>query len=150
MPESSEPNPPESPRREFRFKPTEFERSNRPLDEADDQPAIDLRTLYRQANSDGLPVTPSAPPEENEVHAILRANLERAKEDGLDELILRPKPMSRRKKDYWLMLIGGNLLLVALVVLMAKNVVSLVFGGSGMIFYSLALTWIMWFVMDDY
>jgi len=148
--EPSEPTPPETPRREFRFKPTEFERTNRPVDEDDNQPAIDLRTLYRQANAASPPARPAEPPAENEVHEILRANLERAKEDGLDELILRPKRLSRRKQDYWLLLIGGNVLFAGLVLLMAKNIVSLVFGGSGMIFYSLALTWIMWFVMDDY
>lgn len=145
---------PEPPRREFRFKPAEFERDNPPVEGPNALPAFDVRELYEKANQPpGSPRNPSrapAAPAENEVHEILRANLNQANEAGLNEVVLRPKRISRRKRDYWLMLIGGNLALVGLVLVLQKNVVTLVFGGSGIIFYSIGLTWIMWFVMDDY
>ncbi len=45
---------------------------------------------------------------------------------------------------------ASGLVFAGFVLVLAKNVVTLVCGGSGMIFYSLGLTWVMWFVMDDY
>ncbi len=150
MSEPSEPTP-EAPRREFRFKSAEFERTNRPLDEDDHLPAIDARTIARQAHSmgDPPPVAPE-PPKENEVHEILRANLERANELGLNDVDLTPRPPSRRKVDYWTLMIVGNLGFAGLALLLSRNVVTLVFAGSGMVLFSLGVTWILWFVMDNY
>jgi hypothetical protein len=145
------PPEPEPPRREFHFKPTEFEVTNRPVNATPADAPIDVRQLYRQG------ATPSPPthagtkpaPAENDVHDILRANLARAQAKGQNEVI-PVRRVSRRKRDYWLLLIGGNLTVVGLVLLLQKNFVTLVFGFSAMILVSIALTWIMWFVMDDY
>jgi hypothetical protein len=145
----SDSDPPETPKPAFRFKPTEFERANRPLGEPDKTPAIDVRDLYQHANAVSA-ASPQPARVENEVHAILRANLVQADEAGLNAVELTPQRASRRKREYWLLLVGGNLLIAALVFGLSRNVVVLVFAGSGMIFYSLALTWIMWMVMDDY
>ena len=90
------------------------------------------------------------PPKENEVHEILRANLERANELGLNDVDLTPRPPSRRKTDYWTLLIVGNLGFAGLALLLSRNMVTLVFAGSGMVLFSLGVTWIMWFVMDNY
>ena len=57
---------------------------------------------------------------------------------------------SRRKRDYWLLLIGGNLAIIGLVGLFQLNPVTVVFGFAGVIILTVSLTWIMWFVMDDY
>ena len=152
MPEPTpEPTEPVAPRREFRFKPTEFERTNRPLDGMDDTPAVDVRILHRQANlASGSPAPPPAAPAENDVHAILRANLAQATEDGLNDVILQPKRTSRRKQDYWLMFGAGNLGFASMLIFLGHDLMVSVCVGAGVIVYSLGLTWIMWFVMDDY
>ncbi len=48
------------------------------------------------------------------------------------------------------MFIGVNLFVVGTVGVLHKNVVTLLFGFSAMIFFSLGLIWVMWVVMDDY
>ncbi len=149
----SKPSPeePEAPRRTFRFKPTEFERTNRPLDGTDDTTAIDARIVNRQANLTPADLrAPKAPVADNEVHAILRSNVAHANEDALNATLLRERPPSRRKRDYWTLLIGCNLLIAGFVMLIDRSIGTLVFAGAGMILLSVALTWIMWFVMDDY
>ena len=80
---------------------------------------------------------------------MLRENVAREKALGLNEVIPRRRP-SRRKRDYWLLLVGGNLLVLGAVSVMQRNIVTLAFGFSAMVFCSLALTWIMWVVLDDY
>lgn len=144
------PPAPEPPPREFKLKPTQFERVNRPADATPGNAPIDVQQLYRQANAS--PPRPSAPPPataKNDVHAILRANLEEAKAKGLYDVIPQRRT-SRRKRDFWVLLIGGNVLMLGALAVMHRNPVTLVFGFSAMVFCSLALTWVMWFVMDDY
>ena len=48
------------------------------------------------------------------------------------------------------MLVFGNLTIVALVLLTGRNVVSVIFGLAGVVILPVALTWVMWFVVDDY
>ena len=152
------PEAPEPPRREFKFKATEFERTNRPLDEADSKPPIDVRELFKSSTvarppSLAQPATPPPPkapvPAANDVHAILQANLDRANAEGHNDVSLKPKRASRRKRDYWMLLIGTNLFFL-ICMAVAPNIGTLIFGGAGIILVSIGLTWIMWFVMDDY
>jgi len=140
--------PPEPPPREFNLKPTEYERVNRPADSTPGNKPIHVAQLYRAANT---PKTSPAPPvkTENEIHAILRANLAAEKAKGLNEVI-PTKRRSRRKQDYWLLLIGWNLLVGAVAVQSHRHSVTLVFCLSAAVFVSVALTWIMWGIMDDY
>ncbi|MDB6167512.1 MAG: hypothetical protein JWM88_376 [Verrucomicrobia bacterium] len=145
---SREPEPPEPPRREFRFKPTTFERAN-PATGAENNPPIDVRDIFRQASA-GPPKPRATPdPAANEVHDILRANLARENETGRNDVAPEPRRASRRKRDYWFLLLGGYLLF-AIIAVISRNYVVLVFGGAGMILYTLGVTWIMWHVMDDY
>ena len=145
------PEPPEgeTPRREFRLKPTEFERANRPADAFGDNAASDTRQIYREANARS-PSAAAPAPAENEVQAILRDNVARAQAAGLDEVIPQRRRPSRRKRDYWLMLGVGNLLVVGAVLGLHQNAVTLVFGLSAVVLFTLGLTWVMWAVMDDY
>lgn len=146
------PPAPEPPRREFHFKPTEFEVANRPAGATPADAPIDVKQLFRQAQTKSPPPAAGAAapaPAKNEVHDLLRANLARARAQGEHDVI-PVRRVSRRKRDYWTLLIGGNLLVVAVVLLLQKNVISLIFGFSAMVFVSIAVTWIMWFVMDDY
>lgn len=141
------PPEPEPPHREFRFKPSEFESANRPADATPDNAPIDVSQHLRQAG----PPSSSAPVNtENEVHAILRANVARAEAKGLNQVIPQPRRPSRRQRDFWLLLTGVNLLVVGTVAVLHKNVLTMVFGFSAMVFFSLGLVWVMWVVMDDY
>ncbi|MDB6092603.1 MAG: hypothetical protein JWM32_165 [Verrucomicrobia bacterium] len=147
----ADPSEAETPRREFKFKPTEFERANRSLDEADNLSAVDVRALIHQAGGASINgPAKSAPPAENEVHAILRANLAEANDAGDNDLELIERRTTKRMRDYWALLIGGNLVLGGSALLGASNVVVLSFSLAGIVLYSLGLTWIMWFVMDSY
>jgi len=147
------PNPPEpeTPRREFQFKPPEFERANRPVNESQDSAPIDVRQLYRQAGSPPPAPGAIAPSQaDNEIHAILRANVARAEAQGLNQVIPQRRRPSRRKRDFWLLFVSGNLLVVASVSGLHRNAVTLVFGLSAIVMFSLGLIWVMWVVMDDY
>jgi hypothetical protein len=140
----------EPPKREFRFKPTEFERANPSAGTKEVGPPISVQDMFRQAAS-AKPPPPNRPvaPATNEVHDILRANLEKANEDGANDVELKPKRASRRKRDYWLLTIAVNLFFL-LSMAFFRNLGTFVFGGAGIIFCNLGLVWVMWFVMDDY
>ena len=142
------PPAPEPPRREFRFKPTEFEVANRPAGTTPADAPIDVHQLNRLAGSPP-PAAGTPAPAENEIHALLRANLAQAEAKGENEVIPRHR-ISRRKRDYWLVLISGNGLVVASVLIAQKNFIAMILGLSAMVFFSVALTWIMWFLLDDY
>lgn len=87
---------------------------------------------------------------EHDVFAMLQQNREVEKQIGKDHIVVPEKPKSRRKRDYWLVTIGANLLLVGLVAVARFNPISLVYGFAGLIIFNLSFTWIMWFVLDDY
>ena len=149
----ADPTEPEPPPRTFQFKPTEFERTNRPLGEPGDTGSIDLRDLYQQANAASAePLFPPPPPALNDVHAILRANLDHANKAGFNDLVLKEKRMSRRNREYWTLLILGDALFALLVPVLHLGLTSVgtLFCSAGIICYSVCLTWIMRFVMDDY
>ena len=57
---------------------------------------------------------------------------------------------SRRKRDYWTLMIGVNGALILTALLIGLNVMTAVYAFSGVILISIGLTWIMWFIMDDY
>jgi hypothetical protein len=123
---SSVPDAPEPPRKTYAFKPKEFERVN--AETAPEQP------------------TPAA----NDVYAIRRELREREVAAGMDALAPAPKKKSRRRRDFWLCLIGLNALMIAVTVGSGFNIVVAAYAFSGMVLLSLGLTWTMWFVMDDY
>jgi len=86
----------------------------------------------------------------NDVQSMLLQNRAIERHHGQDEVELKVPRMSRRKRDFWLLLVLGNMLVVALVALGSLNPMSVIFGLSAMVLLSLGLTWIMWFVMGDY
>jgi hypothetical protein len=85
-----------------------------------------------------------------DVHALLHDNLAREKAAGLHDLAPLPPRRSRRRRDYWLALVAGNLAIVALMVVFGPGLIQLVSGGAGIVIYSCGLTWMMWVVIDDY
>jgi hypothetical protein len=86
---------------------------------------------------------------EHDVFAMLQQNRAVEKQLGKDEIEIK-EIKSRRKRDYWLILIGGNLLIIGMVAVTRFNPISLMYGFSGIVILTLSLTWVMWFVMDDY
>jgi hypothetical protein len=110
--------------KKYGLKPREFERVNAPRG-----------TLGHSAAHD--------------VYAIRQELRAREQASGLDEIAPRPPRVSRRKRDYWLLMAVGNALLVTLM-LLSGNVVTLVFAGAGIVIYSLGVTWVMWQIMGDY
>jgi hypothetical protein len=168
-------DPSDPPRKFYDLKPKEFERVNAPVAgrSASSAPAtppssppvspptprpldsskpIDVRELFREASTPG-PVLSKGPRNDlNEVHAVLRDNLARANEAGLNEVPLRPKRPSWRKRDYILLMIGANAVLAFLAIgfFRSGNVIGFVSAMAGIGMLSASITWVMWFVMDDY
>jgi len=85
----------------------------------------------------------------NDVFTAMQRNRTVEKKLGLKEIEIR-EVKSRRKRDFWLILIGGNLSIVGLVFFIGPNVMTLAFGLAGVIIFSLGLSWVMWQVMDHY
>lgn len=158
------------PRKFYGLKPKEFERvnPNRPGDAAPvfhpatpaagtptpspDQP-IDIHALHQQAAVPGPILNAgSKTPDLNDVHAVLRENLARENAAGLNKLSDLPPRKSRRARDYWLLMIVCNLTLGLLAAngLRTGNAVLFVYCMAGIGLLSAALTWVMWFVMDNY
>lgn len=153
------PDAPDPPRKFYKFKAAEFESVNdvprdSPLHAAQprpdpgivaaDQGRIDVRDLARTAAIPTAKSQPSPAAPANEVHAMLRDNLARANAAGLNRVDLTPKRASRRKRDYWVAFVLGNALLAV------ATKIQPIYGAAGIIIYNLGLTWIMWFVLDDY
>ena len=150
------------PRRFYGLKPTEFERVNAPASsppppaapagpDAGPTPAgdpgkrIDVRELVRAGSGCGPALGHNATANRaNEIHAILQDNLTRANAAGLNDVVMPVKRASRRKRDYIVSLLVGNAVLVVC------TIINPVFGGAGLVLFNVGLTWIMWFVMDDY
>lgn len=153
---------PPLPRRNFAFKPRSFERMNagNPASaedtaaSLDPAPArIDVRELCRQASQvpgksggDQPPRAPAA----NEVHALLRLNAHHAEAAGLNQLAPLPRRRSKRRRDYWLSLLGSWALIALSLGVTGPNLISLVYGLSGAVLIGVGLTWVFWWVMDDY
>ena len=87
---------------------------------------------------------------EHDVFAMLQQNRDVEKTIGRDEIVIPEKRKSCRKRDYWLVTTGFNLLIVGMVAIARFNPISLLFGFAGLIIFNLSITWIMWFVLDDY
>jgi hypothetical protein len=90
-----------------------------------------------------------APSADHDVYAILQANRAREQEHGLGEVEVKAVK-SRRRRDYWLLLFFGNIVIVGTAAVVGLNIMTMVYAFSGLILFSCGLTWIMWFVMDDY
>lgn len=112
---------------------------------------IDLRELVRQGAASGPVLKGNAPANRpNEVHALLRENLARADAAGLNDVSTAPKKASRRKRDYWVLMIAGNALFGTMALLGRGAPVMFVYGLAGCALLTAGLTWVMWGVMDDY
>lgn len=183
------------PRKFYGLKPTEFERLNEPAPAAAAGPAgnaavnperatpqeaapaggVDVRELARLGSA-GVPLLGSNTPRPaaNDVHAMLAQNLAVADAHGLNAV--KPvRKFRRRKRDFWVMLAGGNVLIPVLylvpnfvafqvqalasrrvpdlgayAVFVLSNPPMFVLPLAVMIFYSGLIVWLMFGLMDDY
>ena len=85
----------------------------------------------------------------HDVYAILRQNRAAEQRHGLGKVEIK-RIRSRRKRDYWLLLLTANPLFTLVAWLGRANAAVLVSAVAGIILFSVGLSWIMWFVMDDY
>ena len=120
-----------------------------PLMESPDPPRKNYRLKSREFENLNSPDKAQEKSTEHDVFAMLQQNRTVERAIGKDEFEIKGVK-SRRKRDYWLLLIGGNLAIIGLVGLFQLNPVTVVFGFAGVIILTVSLTWIMWFVMDDY
>ncbi len=150
------------PQKHYQLRPTAFERVNAPppdatapeASSADSRPAdgpIEAKTLARQAmNGQPLLGNQAAPAPLNDVQQLLRDNLDRANAAGINNVHTPTRRPSRRKRDYWLILIPLNGFFATVAFGPSQNPMTFTYGIAGIIVATVGLTWIMWFVMDDY
>ena len=90
-------------------------------------------------------------PEENhsmDILDMLKQNNEIAQKH---EKPLEVKPRESRKKfDYWVVMISVNSLLILIMILGWDNLILRVYLASGIVIFSSAFTWIMWSVLSHY
>jgi hypothetical protein len=111
---------------------------------------IDVRELARQATITGNAIFTAPANRPNEVHAMLQDNLTRADAAGLNELMPQVRRRSRRRRDYWVLIVGVNGLVASSLLIVGVNPVSVFVVLAAIGFFSAAVTWIMWFLLEDY
>lgn len=87
--------------------------------------------------------------EKVEVAAMLEEVRQMERDAGLDHIKPNRFKVSRRTKDFWIMLIVGNALLLGGGIAM-QSLTSLVFAIGGMGLFTFGLLWSMYGVMDRY
>lgn len=142
--------PDDPPRKNYGFKDREFKRENPLAGAAPPMPtAKELAILAGPAVHAPKGATGPKADDPNDVYNALQKNRVIEQAHGLDQVEIR-KVKSRRTRDFWLFLIGGNLAIIGLVALLGLNVVTVIFGLAGLVIFSLGLSWVMWQVMDRY
>lgn len=146
------PDEPDPPRKNYGFKEREFKRDSRRASSVPPMPtATDLAKLAGGPVVAGAPKSAPKAGDPNDVHAILAANRAVERKFGGDEV----KPTttgSRKKRDYWLVFLSLDIVFGGIVALGIKqaNPFFLVFGLTGMVIFGIAITWIMWQLVDRY
>jgi hypothetical protein len=141
--------PDDPPPKTYGFKEREFKRDNATGPAVAPPTAKELAMMAGPVVKSPKGATGPKADDPNDVYAAMQKNRAVEKKHGLDQMEIR-EVKSRRKKDYWILLIGGNLSIVATVLFAGPNVVSVLFGFAGVILFTISATWIMWQVMDRY
>lgn len=87
----------------------------------------------------------------NDVHGLLNLNRQRDRQAAADVIIISAPRPSRRKRDFWLLVVlinGGCVGFTGLIT--HFDLAVMMFGLGAGLFLTIALAWIMWFVMDNY
>lgn len=143
--------PDEPPRKNYEFKEREFKRDN-PVSSKETPPPT-AKELAMMAGPGARSSPPAAnqakPADPNDVYAMLKENRAAAQRDHLNEVVIK-SVKSRRKRDYWLMLVTANSALFLTAAVGRANAFVLGSALAGMVIISIGLTWVMWFIIDDY
>lgn len=91
-----------------------------------------------------------APAAANDVYAWRADQRAIEKRGGSDDLAAAPAQPNRRRRDFWLMFVAGNLILAFIVWWGRENVFLFVGGIAGMGAFSAGLAWVMFQVMGRY
>lgn len=143
--------PDDPPRKNYDFKERAFQRDNPLSSEVPPMPtAAELARMAGHAPTQPRLQREAKADDPNDVLAVLEQNRAVERKHGQDELEFKVPRKSRRKRDFWLMMVFGNLSIVGSVAVARFNPISLIFGLAGVVVLSLSLTWIMWFIMDEY
>jgi hypothetical protein len=114
---------PEPPRQKYELKPKAIERINPPAGSPVEDPLV--------------------------VSDMLRQNV--ANDPTSTELPDMPEPpKSYRLRDYILLLVVGNGAFLSAFAVFPRNPVVVIFVLSGMTIFTIAVSWVMWVVMDRY
>jgi hypothetical protein len=138
------------PRKNYGFKDREFKRDN-----AVTPGAVPMPTAKELAIMAGPAVpTPKGPTgpkagDPNDVFTTLQENRAVETKAGGDLIEIR-EVKSRRKRDYWLLILSSEALLGVITVQGRGNPMVFVCGLAAMVVVGVSITWIMWQVMDRY
>ena len=142
-------NEADPPRKNYGFKERTFQRDNPLTSETGAMPtAQDLAKMAGPVTRSGPVGGAAKPSDPNDVYTARETVRGAEKASGGDAVEIR-KVSSRRTRDYWLALVGGNIVIVGGALFFGGGV-ALLFGLAGVIIYSLGLTWVMWQVMNRY
>lgn len=101
---------------------------------------------FTRVNAEPGTQEPSA---DHDVYAILQSNRAREQLHHLGEVEVK-EVKSRRRRDYWTLLLLTNTLLSVIAWQGRGNFIVLVSASTGVVLVTIGLTWVMWFVMSDY
>lgn len=142
--------PPDPPRKNYDFKERAFQRDNAP---ASGLPSLPTAKELAMMAGPGAPTakntnTPKAG-DPNDVFAVRQANRAAEEKLGLNAVVLKTV-RSRRRRDYWVILLASEAALAVTAVLGRGNPFVLACAVAGMGLVAFGLTWIMWQVMNKY
>ena len=107
--------------------------------------ASTIAAANRTTSAESAAHPPPSPGPPNDVEHILRLNLQREQQAGLHALKPMPPVPNRRRRDFWMLLIGGNLVLF-----LGLNAIGLALGGVVAAVFTAWITWVMYGIMDRY
>lgn len=145
------PDEPDPPRKNYGFKDRDFKRDNTHSSGESPVPtAKELAIMSGPVAKHGQAAVGSAKADDpNDVYAVLEENRAVAKKHGLNEIEIKLLK-SRRKRDYWLLLLSSEALLAVLAFFGRGNPFVFVGSIAAMGFVAFGLTWLMWQVMNKY
>jgi hypothetical protein len=139
------------PRVNYGFKDREFKRDNRLTPGTPPMPTAKELAVISDQNVPVVrkPVSGPKPGDPNDVYVTLEENRAVERKTGKDAIEIR-KIKSRRRRDYWLLLIPSELLLGLITWYGRGNPIVMVSAFAGMVLVGITLTWVMFQVMNDY
>jgi hypothetical protein len=147
---------PEPPPKKYDFKDRSFQRDNAPVSAHAPMPTAKELAMMAGAATPQTPADPAGlngganrTADPNDVYAVLRHNRAVEQQGGLDTVEIKPV-RSRRRRDFWLMLLPADILLAWFTWVGRGNPFQLVLGIAGLVLITVGLAWTMFQVMDKY